>query len=75
MDSLDDTAPWAREVGITFPLLSDPDGVVSKSFGLFDTTTGRSARAVALISGGVVSIKHEVTATEVPKSVLPEAIK
>ncbi len=72
--SVDDpveTAKWAKEIGITFPLLSDKGGKVSKSFGLLNTKTNTSARAVAVVVDGNLLYTKIVATTEVPNDILP----
>jgi peroxiredoxin len=71
VDDPSDTAVWAREIGITFPLLSDRGGKVSKRFGLFDSTRETSARAVATIIDGNILFVKRVTTTEVPSEIVP----
>jgi len=66
-----ETAKWAKEIGITFPLLSDKGGKVSKTFGLFDTKTNTSSRAVAVVVNGNLVYTKKVATTEVPKDILP----
>lgn len=46
---------YARELGLTFPLVLDPDGAINKSYGVIGLPTtflvGRDGRAVALAVG------------------------
>jgi len=48
---------WKEHLGITFPLLSDPDGAVVKKYDLMlgesDLMRGRSTRAVFVIGPGM----------------------
>lgn len=71
VDDPSDTVVWAREIGITFPLLSDRGGKISKRFGLFDSTSETSARAVAVINDGNVLFLKRVTTTGVPAEIAP----
>lgn len=71
VDDSTETAKWAKEIGISFPLLSDVGGKVSKRFGLFDTKTNRSAKAVAVVLEGQLVYSKKVTATEVPSGISP----
>jgi peroxiredoxin len=47
---------FARELGITFPLLADdsPPGAVARLYGVHEPETGRSRRALFVIDGGRV---------------------
>jgi peroxiredoxin len=71
VDDSAETAKWAKEIGITFPLLSDVGGKVAKRFGLFDTKTLRAARAVAVVLEGQLVYSKKVTDTEVPSDISP----
>ncbi len=64
---------YAAELGITFPLLADTDGRVSRRFNLFDEENGVSVRAVALIHDGRLVFTEEVEKTEVPGRLRPWA--
>jgi peroxiredoxin len=70
-DDASETAVWAKEVGITFPLLSDHEGRLSREFDLFDAKTKRSAKAVALVLDGKPVYKERVTSTGIPKKLSP----
>jgi len=72
--SVDDpieTAKWANEIGVTFPLLSDRDGAITKQFGFFDPQTARSVRALAIVSDGAVVYSEIVSTPEIPARVAP----
>lgn len=71
VDDSDETAKWARNIKVTFPLLSDKDGKVAKRFGLFDARTKRAAKAVAVILEGQLVYTKKVTSTEVPSEISP----
>jgi len=71
IDDSAETAEWARRIKVSFPLLSDKDGKVSKSFGLFDARTKRSAKAIAVVLEGKLIYTKKVTTTEVPSEVSP----
>lgn len=71
VDDSVETAKWANEIGITFPLLSDKGGKVAKRFGLFDAETNRAAKAVAVVIDGQLVYSKEVTDTKVPFDLLP----
>ena len=64
-------ARLAEEVDVTFPLLSDTGGLFSKQIGLFDESTNRSAKALALVSRGRIVLREIVTTTEVPSALTP----
>lgn len=61
---------WADDIGVSFPLLSDQGGGVSKAFNLFDSAQGCSARAIALVEDGKIVLTENVATTEVPESVI-----
>lgn len=69
-DDLGKTALWARDIGVEFPLLSDADGSVSRSFGLLNSESGHSERALVIIENGVVRHREVVGETRVPDEVL-----
>jgi peroxiredoxin len=71
VDNTKDTVEWSNGLKITFPLLSDKGGKISKSFGLFDTSTNRSSKAVALVNDGMLVYKEIVVDTKIPETVLP----
>jgi peroxiredoxin len=49
MDSTFSNAAWAKEIGVTFPLLSDWGGEVTKEYGLFNPQYKAARRATFLI--------------------------
>jgi len=71
VDDSDKTAKWARDIKITFPLLCDAGGKISKKFGLFDEKTNRASRAVAVVLQGELVYTKKVTTTEVPAAIAP----
>ncbi len=71
VDDSDETAKWARDIKVTFPLLSDKGGKVAKRFGLFDAKTNRASRAVAVVLKGQLVYTKKVTSTEVPADIAP----
>jgi peroxiredoxin len=71
VDDSVETATWAKEIGITFPLLSDKGGKVAKRFGLFDTKTNRAAKALAVVLDGQLVYSQKVSDTEVPIGISP----
>jgi peroxiredoxin len=71
VDDSVETANWSKEIGITFPLLSDEGGKTAKRFALFDAKTNRAARAVAVVLNGQLVFSKKVTTTEVPAGLLP----
>lgn len=71
MDDAAVTAKLADDVGVTFPLVVDKGGRLSKKFGLFDSTSSRSVRAVALVDNGEVVYTKKVATTEVPARIAP----
>lgn len=71
VDDSAETAMWANDIGITFPLLSDKGGKVAKRFGLFDAKTNRAAKAVAVVLDGQLVYSKKVTDTEVPVEISP----
>ena len=56
---------------MTFPLVVDKGGRLSKRFSLFDSRTNKSAKAVALVDNGRIVYTKKVTTTEVPARVAP----
>lgn len=71
---LNDTAKWAEDIGVSFPLLSDAKGEVSKRFDMFNSETRTSSRAVALIANERLIHSEIVNTTEIPHSVLPTTL-
>jgi peroxiredoxin len=67
---LDQTTKWAAEIGLTFPLLSDVDGTVCKSYGLLNSDKRAAERALVVIKKGKIAFREIVTGTEVPLEVL-----
>jgi peroxiredoxin len=65
------TAKLANDVGVTFPLVVDTGGRLSKKFGLYNPGSSRSVRAVALVNNGRVVYTKKVRTTEVPARIAP----
>lgn len=58
-DSIYTHKAWAREFGITVPLLADMTGAVAKAYGVYLDERGIAQRAVFIIDKeGIVRFKH-----------------
>lgn len=58
-DTAADQARFAQVLAAPFPIVSDPTGEAARAFGVFDTQTKRSVRAVFVIGrDGVVLSAH-----------------
>ena len=66
VDDPAETVKWAENIRVTFPLLADKEGVLSKGFGLLDASTNRSSKALSLVYDGQVVHTEKVTSTEIP---------
>src|SRR4051794_17190974 len=66
VDDAAKTAEWAKSIGVTFPLIADREGTVSRAFGMFDQITDCSARALALVHDGRIVRSERVASTEIP---------
>jgi alkyl hydroperoxide reductase subunit AhpC len=64
-------AEWSRTIGVTFPLLADSNGQVTREFELFDAQTNRAARAFVVIHEGAIVRSERVTTTEIPDVIAP----
>ncbi len=60
---------WAREIGISFDLLSDKGGEISRRYDLLSIDDGVTDKAVVVINRGRIVLRQEVTETEIPDSV------
>jgi peroxiredoxin Q/BCP len=69
-DDLSKMAVWAKEIGVTFPLLTDTDGSICKSFGLLNEQKRASERALVVVKDGKIAFRELVTTTKVPTEVL-----
>ena len=70
-DDPDALAKFADDVRVTFPLISDKGGKISKRFGFFDQASSRTVRAVALVVRGRTVFRQQVKRTEVPAHLEP----
>lgn len=66
-----DLARWGKDVGVSFPLLGDERGEVSRQYGFYDAATNRTMRAVAVVSEGALIYSERVTTTDIPSRLLP----
>jgi peroxiredoxin len=57
MDSTFSNKAWAEKIGVTFPLLSDWGGKVSREYGVFNPNYGANRRVTFLI-GADGKIEH-----------------
>jgi peroxiredoxin len=71
MDSSFSNKAWAEKIGVTFPLLSDWGGTVTKEYGLFNPKYKASRRATFLIGkdGKVLEVQLDSQAID-PHNVL-----
>jgi len=71
MDSPFSNKAWAQQIGITFPLLSDWGGDVTKEYGLYDPQYKAARRVNYLIdkSGKVVEMQLDSDAIDPTKVV------
>jgi len=72
MDSSFSNAAWAEKIGVTFPLLSDWGGDVTKEYGLFNPQYKAARRATFLIDkeGKMAKIRPELIPEQHPAEVL-----
>ena len=61
------TATWAQEIGITFPLYSDPEGEVCRAFGVYGSETKLSERALVVVKENSVVYRRLVKDTDIPE--------
>jgi peroxiredoxin len=71
VDDPTETAIWVRNIGVTFPIVTDKNGEISKAFELFDVSTQRSAKALALVHEGRILHIQRVTSTDIPAELHP----
>ena len=71
MDSPFSNAAWAEKIGVTFPLLSDWGGDITKEYGLFNPQYKAARRATFLIDkeGKVTSMQIDSEAIDPTKIV------
>jgi|SRR5690242_10422179 peroxiredoxin len=71
MDSSFSNAAWAEKIGVTFPLLSDWGGDVTKEYGLFNPQYKAARRATFLIDkeGKIAEIQVDREAVDPTKVV------
>ncbi len=71
MDSRFSNEAWAKQIGITFPLLSDWGGDVTKEYGLYNPKYKAGRRATFLIDeqGKVVEMQLDNDAVDPTKTV------
>ena len=71
MDSPFANKAWAKEIGVTFPLLSDMGGDTSREYGVYDNTYKAARRVTYLIDkdGKVVEMQKDRDAID-PTSVV-----
>src|SRR5436309_12742472 len=71
MDSTFSNAAWAEKIGVTFPLLSDWGGDVTKQYGLYNPKYKAARRITYLIakSGKVVEMQIDTDAVDPTKIV------
>jgi len=71
MDSPFSNKAWAEKIGVTFPLLSDWGGDVTKEYGLYNPQYKAARRATFVIDkdGKVVDIKLDKEAVDPSKTI------
>ena len=71
MDSSFSNKAWAQQLGVTFPLLSDWGGDVTKEYGLYNPQYKAARRATFVIDkdGKVADIKLDKEAVDPTKTV------
>lgn len=71
MDSTFSNAAWAQQIGVTFPLLSDWGGDVTKEYGLYVPEYKAARRATFLIDkdGKITNIQVDRDAVDPGKTV------
>jgi peroxiredoxin len=52
VDTVEESKPLVTSLGLTFPLLSDPDLVVARAYGVVDKENGIAWPAVFLVTPG-----------------------
>jgi len=61
IDNTVDLAKWGTDIGLSFSLLGDETGQLSKQCGLYNPATNESAKAVAVVSDGEPVYTEHVT--------------
>ncbi len=69
VDPVDMHKEWIKELGIKYPLISDEDGKIAKSFGVLDEADNRAHRATFIISPQLNIEFTMVTSRNVGRSV------
>jgi len=71
MDSRFSNQAWAQQIGVTFPLLSDWGGDVTKEYGLYNPQYKAARRATFVVDkdGKVTDIKLDKEAVDPTKTV------
>ena len=71
MDSSFSNKAWAQQIGVTFPLLSDWGGDVTKEYGLYNPKYKAARRATFVIDkdGKVADIKLDSEAVDPTKTI------
>ena len=71
MDSSFSNKAWAQQIGVTFPLLSDWGGDVTKEYGLYNPKYKAARRATFVIGkdGKVADIKLDSEAVDPTKTI------
>ena len=60
---------WGHEIGISFDLVADVGGAISRRFGLFSDEDGVTMKAVVIVDRGRIVHQELVEGTDVPESV------
>ena len=71
MDSSFSNKAWAQQIGVTFPLLSDWGGEVTKQYGLYNPQYKAARRATFVIDkdGKVADVKLDREAVDPTKTI------
>jgi len=71
MDSPFSNKAWAQQIGVTFPLLSDWGGDITKEYGLYNPQYKAARRATFVIDkeGKVVEVKLDKEALDPTKTI------
>jgi alkyl hydroperoxide reductase subunit AhpC len=63
-------AEWGRSIGVSFGLVADADGRISRQYGMYSDTEQATARAFVAIADDRIVLRETVENTEVPRSLL-----
>lgn len=66
IDDLDSHRRFASKYGLNFPLVSDPDGAISKAYGVFNEERRRARRVTFVIDRDGI-IRHVMNRVDVEK--------